>query len=369
MRAVVIGGGLMGASAGYHLARAGLDVRILEAARPASGTTAVTFARLSAFDKEPRDYFRLNAEGMAEHAALASEAELPAWHHPCGSVLLAEDGAGDEGAGGVGDDGAGEADLARRADRFRAWGYPLTWEPAPDVGMAARLPGRVLHAPAEGWVDAVALTLHLLDRAVRHGAEIRPGTSVARLARTSTHWVVTTTGGEDVPADIVVNAAGQGAAALAASAGSSLTLTRSPGLLLTATTPGSHLRRIVHTPEVSIRPDGPGRVMIRSDQVDRALAGGRDARDLTGDLVSRAARVLPGLAAATGIGFGTGHRVLPQGGYPSIGGIPELPGYYEAVTHSGIILAPLVGRLLAEEITTGRVPPQLKPHRPAAKSH
>ncbi|MFI0371141.1 NAD(P)/FAD-dependent oxidoreductase [Actinomadura sp. 1N219] len=361
MRAVVIGGGIMGASAGRHLARAGLDVRVLEAARPAGGTTAVTFARLSAFDKEPRDYFRLNAEGMAEHAALAAEAELPVWHHACGSVLLA--------GGGAEDDGAAEADLARRADRFRAWGYPLAWEAAPDVGMAARLPGRVLHAPAEVWVDAVALTLHLLDRAVRHGAEIRPGTSVARLARTSSHWVVTTAGGEDVPADIVVNAAGQGAAALAASAGSSLTLTRSPGLLLTATTPGSHLRRIVHTPEVSIRPDGPGRVMIRSDQVDRALAGGRDARDLTGDLVSRAAGILPGLAAATGIGFGTGHRVLPQGGYPSIGGVPELPGYYEAVTHSGIILAPLVGRLLAEEITTGRVPPQLKPHRPAAKSH
>ncbi|WP_171064478.1 NAD(P)/FAD-dependent oxidoreductase [Actinomadura soli] len=351
MRAVVIGGGIMGASVGCHLARAGLDVRVLEAAGPAEGATAVTFARLSAFDKEPRDYFRLNEEGMAEHAGLASEAAAPTWYHPCGSVLLAGD----------------EAELARRADRFRAWGYPLTWGPAPDVGMAARLPARVLHAPAEGWVDAVALTRHLLDRAARHGAEIRPGVLVTRLARAS-HWILATAGGENIAADIVVNAAGQGAPAIAASAGSSLTLTRSPGLLLTATTPGTHLRRIVHTPEVSVRPDGPGCVVIRSDLVDRALAGGRDARDLTGDLVSRAAGVLPGLAAATGIGFRTGYRVLPQGGYPSIGGIPQLPGYYEAVTHSGITLGPLVGRLLADEITTGRVPPQLKPHRPAAKS-
>ncbi|TDB74890.1 FAD-binding oxidoreductase, partial [Actinomadura sp. KC216] len=176
MRAVVIGGGIVGASVGWRLAHAGLDVRILEAAGPAGGTTAVTFARLSAFDKEPRDYFRLNAEGMAEHARLASESALPTWYHPCGSVLLAgaEAGAG-AGPDGDGSDG-GEADLARRADRFRAWGYPLAWDAAPDLGMEARLPGRVLHASAEGWVDAVALTRHLLDRAVRHGAEIRPGT-------------------------------------------------------------------------------------------------------------------------------------------------------------------------------------------------
>ncbi len=30
-----------------------------------------------------------------------------------------------------------------------------------------------------------------------------------------------------------------------------------------------------------------------------------------------------------------------------------MPGYYEAVTHSGITVGPVIGRLLAEEILTG----------------
>ncbi|MBT2207823.1 MULTISPECIES: FAD-binding oxidoreductase [Actinomadura] len=348
MKAVVVGAGIMGAAVAHQLARAGASVQIVEAGRPSRGATGVTFSRLSAFDKEPHDYFRLNGAGMEEHARLAAETPLSNWYHPCGTVLLSDD----------------EQELRRRAERYRAWGYPLAWRSETRLGPVARLPARVLHAPTEGWVNAVTLTRHLLELATRHGAVVRPETPVIGLARGAASWTVTTAGGRVLSADVVVNAAGQGAPAIAAGAGTSLALTRGPGLLLTVAIPGETLRHIVHSPEVSIRPDGPGRVLIRSGPVDRRLEDGSDLRELTQDLLARAARVLPHLAYAAVVRPRIGQRVLPEGGLPSIGAVPELPGYHEAVSHSGVVLAPLVGRLLAEEIITGRRYPGLEPFRP-----
>jgi glycine/D-amino acid oxidase-like deaminating enzyme len=47
-----------------------------------------------------------------------------------------------------------------------------------------------------------------------------------------------------------------------------------------------------------------------------------------------------------------------------VGGLSGIPGYYEAVTHSGVTLGPLVGRLLAREILAGDVDPLIAPFRP-----
>jgi glycine/D-amino acid oxidase-like deaminating enzyme len=55
---------------------------------------------------------------------------------------------------------------------------------------------------------------------------------------------------------------------------------------------------------------------------------------------------------------------MPADGYPSVGAVAELPGYYEAVTHSGVTLGPLIGRLLAELILADRIDPLLEPYSP-----
>jgi glycine/D-amino acid oxidase-like deaminating enzyme len=47
-------------------------------------------------------------------------------------------------------------------------------------------------------------------------------------------------------------------------------------------------------------------------------------------------------------------RPIPDDGFPSVGAVPSVPGYYEAVSHSGITLGPVIGRLLASEIFSGR---------------
>ncbi len=58
-------------------------------------------------------------------------------------------------------------------------------------------------------------------------------------------------------------------------------------------------------------------------------------------------------------------RPVPVDGFPSVGRVDDLAGYYEAVTHSGITLGPIIGRLLTQEIIDGTVDTLIAPYRPS----
>ncbi len=78
----------------------------------------------------------------------------------------------------------------------------------------------------------------------------------------------------------------------------------------------------------------------------------------------RAALILPGIAGARPEAVRIGFRAYPADGYSAVGPIPGVSGYYVAVTHSGVTLAPFLGRAVAEELIGGRDLPQLAPFRP-----
>jgi glycine/D-amino acid oxidase-like deaminating enzyme len=61
---VVVGAGIVGASIGYHLAKRGARVTILEKDKPASAATGTSFAYLNASRKRPRPYYDLNLLGI-----------------------------------------------------------------------------------------------------------------------------------------------------------------------------------------------------------------------------------------------------------------------------------------------------------------
>lgn len=48
-----------------------------------------------------------------------------------------------------------------------------------------------------------------------------------------------------------------------------------------------------------------------------------------------------------------GWRPMPAGGAPTVGFTPDAPGLYLAVMHSGVVMAPVVGRLATAEIVAG----------------
>src|ERR1700675_3542859 len=73
-RVVIAGACIIAASIGYHLAKRGAEVTILEKRRPGNEATEKSFAWINAtFSKQPRSYYELNLLGIAGWRRLTLE--------------------------------------------------------------------------------------------------------------------------------------------------------------------------------------------------------------------------------------------------------------------------------------------------------
>jgi glycine/D-amino acid oxidase-like deaminating enzyme len=356
LKVAVVGAGIVGSSVAYRLSEGGAEVVLVDGAEPGSGTTSASFAWVNANNKLPREYFELNVAGMREHERLHDEI-VGGWLHPTGNLIQATD--------------QEQQNLERRVERLRSWSYAAEMLPASTVNEKlepdAFFPDPeavIAYFPEESWVDAPALTRALVQTAVRNGALMLVDNAVDTIEVGDRGATLRLENGDTIQADAVVNAAGAAAVSVARMVGRTLPLDVFRGLLVLVAVPGEPLRHLVHTPLINLRPDGPGYVLLHHDSVDEKLtddfAGKEDP--LCAELLERGRRVLPALAGVVEARFGL--RPVPADGHSCVGALSEIPGYYEAVTHSGVTLGPLVGRLLAREILTGEVDPLIAPFRP-----
>lgn len=360
---VVVGAGTVGSSIAFRLAEGGARVTLVDKEDPAAGTSSRSFAWANSNQKTPRDYFELNYAGLRLHRALAQELGSAPWFHPGGNIIYASD-----------PDGIDQ--LEQRVGRLREWGYAVEWRTAadvrrelePDIAFPSdELP--VAYFPEEGWVDAPQLARAMVEQARLHGAATIFGHAVTGIEQAGGKVSgVTLDDGRTVACNVIVNAAGAAADQIARMLDIPLPLAPTPGLLVrlyTGTTPVSHL---IHGPRINIRPDGPGHLLIGHEEVDAQLGEQRQIdvaanHPLCQELFARAQRVLP-LANARIASARIGVRPYPADGHSCAGPVSARPGYFEAVTHSGVTLGPLLGKLLSAEILTGEVDPVLAPFRP-----
>jgi glycine/D-amino acid oxidase-like deaminating enzyme len=354
VKVAVIGAGIVGASVAYRLSEGGAEVVVIDGAEPGSGTTSTSFAWANANNKLPRSYFELNVAGMLEHDRLRNEIGGD-WLHPTGNLIWAAD--------------EEQEDLEKRVERLRSWSYAAEMLPISVVNEelepGAALPDlQIAHFPEESWVDAPVLTRTLVEAATSNGAQRHFGNAVRKIEVEGEGVTLQLEDGE-VHADAVVNAAGAKAGSVAGMVGRELPLDVFPGLLVRVAVPGDSLRHLMHTPRINARPDGRGYVLLHHDSVDERLTDGFAGIDdpLCAELSERARLVLPALEEAEVVEARFGMRPVPADGHSCVGALPAIPDYYEAVTHSGVTLGPLIGRLLAREILTGKIDPLIAPFR------
>src|SRR5262245_6552974 len=354
---VVVGAGCVGANVAFRLAERGAKVTVVDAGAPGNGTSAASFAWTNSFGKTPRDYHDLNVAGMDEHASLARALGGDPWFHQEGALAWEESE-------------AGTAHLDQTVQRLTDWGYPVARitprearELEPDLRIAGSVDS-VVFTPIEGYVEVVPFVGALLLEAARRGARLLPGRRVTRMLRSASRVLgVTTDDGATIQAGVVVDCAGPAADEIARLAGIDLPLDRVPGRLVYTSPVASTLRRPVHAPGVHLRPDGAGRVVLADHAHDETWQETEAPWPADRSLATAAVH-LPLLAHSRVETVRIGVRPMPTDKHPIVGTIAGLPGFYVVVSHSGVTLGPLWGRIAAAEILVGADDPRLAPYRP-----
>jgi glycine/D-amino acid oxidase-like deaminating enzyme len=356
----VVGAGMLGASAAYFLTRAGARVVVLEADEPAHGASGNSFAWLNAVRKEPEDYHRLNAAGMTAYTALGNELGQDIGHRGGGSLEWTD---GD----------AAHAELRARVERLSARGYRAEWiagealramEPDLTIGQEIE---HVVYYAADGWLDAPRFVRLMLREASARGADVRRATPVRVLRGRGDRIEALETGAGDVVAGATLVCAGPHTRILLEPLGVTVPVRRVPGVLAVTSAPRAPLGRVVHAPGVHLRPDATGGLLLGASDIDELLAE-TTARDawpaIAKPLLDRARRVFPPARDVELVTVRRGVRPMPQDGVTIAGRLPGWVNAWVIVTHSGVTLGALLGRLVADEVMGGAPSRMLTPFRP-----
>ena len=363
-RIVIVGAGVIGAALGYRLAQAGALVTMVERRFPGAGTSGSSFAWINGMDKPPREYHRLNIRSIRDHEDLADEIGGD-WVHVTGSLHWAATR-----------DGARVSALEQLVRRLKGWGMRVdrltpvqaVRELEPDLAIDPDAVTSVYLVHRAGWLDPMAMAHGTSSAAAeRYGAKLLQGEVVGIRTAGGMIEVLVLADGRELTADVVINAAGPDAARLAALAGVTLPIERTPGLLLVTAPAPVRLGRAVYAAEVHLRPDGGGRVMVQWEPLDSHAVDGSPMGvddELVGAAMERARAVMPALARVGVESVRLGIRPVPKDGFPIVGFDPALGNLYHVVTHSGVTLAARLALLVTEELTGGDGEP-LDPYRPS----
>lgn len=373
---VVAGCGIVGLACAWQLACRGLKVAAIDRGRFGAGTSATTFAWANASTKtdfEP--YHRLNAAGLAAYNALAAEV---------GSAAI-----GLHGRGSLQWAPAANRVLAARLERdydlLRTWDYPVEW--LDRIEIAARWPDLSLvedivgiFCRAERWVEVPRLLAWLVAEFRRHGGSLLEDRPVTSLRHTGDRIAAVGTPAGEIETGALLIAAGIDTPALAALAVGDPTLADSfplravPGFLV-ETSPVAAAKSLdillwaAAEDGLHLQPSPRGGLLLGAGDIDEWVGDGdRPAiiEKAVAALLERARSWLPAFDTTALEATGrVGRRPMPADGYSILGPLAAAPGAWVATTHSGVTLALEIGRLLAEEIATGRPPVELEPFRPS----
>jgi glycine/D-amino acid oxidase-like deaminating enzyme len=359
----VLGGGILGVSTAFHLARSGASVVLMTDGPLGSGASGRSLSWLNSAGTRSAEYHRLRMAGLDRYRTLAAQHPGADWLRFDGGLRWSEADRAD--------------DLREEHDAELAHGYDSRLvgardmaglEPAVDAGSLGA--AVAVWNAGEGWVDLPALIALLAEEFRRLGGVILDGVGRCRLELDDSRVAAVTTGaGRRFAVRAALLATGAAVPSMVADLGVSLP-DATPLAVLVRTRPVSTgLRAVLNTPRVAIRPAPGGSLAVDADWTAAAIAVGEDGEltvppAVVADLLAEASAVLSGNPELAAHEVRIGPKPIPGDGEPVLGAIPEVPGLHVAFTHSGATLGLIAGELLARHMTTEQVPPLIASFAP-----
>ena len=362
----VIGGGIVGASVALHLAQAGASVTVFEKTAPASGATSKSFAWLNAGSSDPH-YRDLRMQSLSAYHELDQQLQLDiTW----GGYLSWESEPG------------AAAEMRAAALEHDRNGYPMKTLSAEDFAAIAPnlTPGSfetAVYVGMDGHLDPVGVTYNFLERARKFGAQILHPCEVTELQLSGDRLtgVVTTQG--EFELDRLVIAGGVDTPALAAKVAYVAPLKHAPGILAHSVPLPPDVRTVVYGNDIHFKQMSNGRIVAADSNYapDTPVHGNilrerldfpdAETRIMHGRrILEKVPAVLPSARNAKLDRLTLGFRPLPEDDFPIVGFVPGSADVYIAVMHSGVTLAPIMGRLISREIFDDVSLGLLDPYRP-----
>ena len=347
---IVVGGGVVGASVTYHLARAGLSVRLLERGELAGEATAATAGMLLPVgEAEGKDaLLQWGSRSLAAFPdlvdALIEASGIDPEYEPSGALHLARSDAGRD-------------RLREKAREVVAFG--AEWIDAEQlrsrVPRLAPVSAGALWCPREGHVRGHALARALAASARALGARIETGRAVDAIARQGERVIGVEVAGERLPAGQVVLCSGAFAAEGLPGLPGALAVEPIRGQMLALNAREVPLPHVVMAEDVYLVPRRNGEIWVGATE-ERVGFDCRVTAEGVASLLEAAFALAPGLE---GCGFQRAWAGLRPGtpdGLPCIGRAAE--GLILAVGHhrNGVLLAPVTGQLVEGLVCSGRLP-------------
>ena len=346
MRVVVVGSGIVGAAAGYELARAGVDVVLVDSLTPGSATSAGAgiICPWSSQVDDP-DWYRLAVAG-AEHyqellPELAADGETDFGYRRVGSLRLVSDADSEEALQRVAERAAksslaGEVELisARRAGELFP---PLEHD------------GPAIHIPGAARLDGRSVRDAMRRAAVRRGARTVSGTA-AIVADSAVRGV--RVDDEFIGADAVIAAAGAWSPRLLEPIGIHVRVAPQRGQIMHLRLPGVDTANwpvVLPRSHHYLLAFDDSRVVVGATREDDVGFDHRATAAGMAEVLREALSVAPGLAGATHVETRIGFRPVGPDSRPLLGAVPQIAGLVVAngLGASGLTAGPYAGLVAA----------------------
>lgn len=331
---LIVGGGVIGLSLAYELARHGQRVRVLERGLPGREASWAGAGMLPAckfrMRAEPRQWLagyssQLHAEWSAR---LREETGIDNGYRQCGGIYLA-------------DTEAAAGELLTTCECWRREGLNSKWVHAGDFdGIEPALRGIYDRAGITGAaVVAEEAQIRnprhlraLFAACVQRGVEVSAGVEVHDFDVAADRVAAVRTGSGDLTAQNIVVAAGAWSGAIAARLGTELPIKPVRGQIVLLDCGRPILKRVVNLGRRYLVPRDDGRVLVGSTQEDVGFEVG-NTDEAVSELRAMAARLAPALGDARLERCWSGLRPGSATEWPYLGRLASLSNAFIAAGH------------------------------------